>query len=250
MDIVGPLTPSSSAGHKYILTVIDWATGFPEAIPLKAIDSISVSEALLTIFSRVGVPREVLSDQGTNFTSKLMGELHNLFGIKPLFSSVYHAQGNGRVERLHLSLKTSLKKLCAEKPREWHRYLVAVLFAIRELPSNRTGFSPFELLYGRQVRGPISILNELWTDRTVPDDQRDVYQYIVDLRNKLESSAKLAQTNSELSQKKFSDNFDLKAKDRTLTVGEEVLILLPDSNYKLLVAWKGPFKVLKKLNRV
>ena len=55
MDIVGPLNPASSAGHKYILTVIDWATGFPEAVPLKTIDSISVAEALLTIFFRVEV---------------------------------------------------------------------------------------------------------------------------------------------------------------------------------------------------
>ena len=96
MDIVGPLTPSSSEGHKYILTVIDWATGFPEAVPLKTIDSISVAESLLTIFSRVGIPNTILSDQGSNFTSQLMGELHKLLGVKPVFSSIYHAQGNGR----------------------------------------------------------------------------------------------------------------------------------------------------------
>ena len=58
MDLIGPLVPSSSAGHKYILTLIDFATSFPEAVPLKEIDSISVSDALLKIFSRVGIPRE------------------------------------------------------------------------------------------------------------------------------------------------------------------------------------------------
>ena len=250
MDIIGPLSPTSAQGHKYVLTVIDWATGFPEAVPLKRIDSISVAEALLEIFSRVGVPREILSDQASNFTSKLMGELHKLFGIKPLFSSIYHAQGNGRIERLHLTLKNCLRKLCADKPREWNRYLVATLFAIRELPSNRSGFSPFELLYGRQVRGPISVLKDLWTNPDISDNQRDVYQYVVDLKDKLESCSKLAFTNSKLSQEKFSTYFDLKAKDRSLEINDEALVLLPDTANKLLVCWKGPYRVIKKLNKV
>jgi transposase InsO family protein len=250
MDIVGPLTPATQEGHKYILTVIDWATGFPEAVPLKHTDSVSVAEALLGIFSRVGIPREILSDQGTNFTSKLMGELHTLLGVKPLFSSIYHAQGNGRVERLHLTLKNSLRKLCADKPRQWHRYLVATLFALRELPSNRSGFSPFELLYGRQVRGPISVLKDLWTNPSVPNEQRDVYQYIIDLRNKLDECSRLAHVQSKISQNKFSTYFDLKAKSRSLKSGDEALVLLPDSSNKLLVCWKGPFKVMNKLNRV
>ncbi|XP_076049187.1 uncharacterized protein LOC143029893 [Oratosquilla oratoria] len=81
IDLVGPLSPPSAEGHRYILTLIDFATGFPEAVPLKEVDSISVAEALLTIFSRVGIPREILSDQGTQFTSQLMAELHKLLGV-------------------------------------------------------------------------------------------------------------------------------------------------------------------------
>ena len=68
IDLVGPLSPPSSEGHRYILTLVDFSTGFPEAVPLKNIDTISVSEALLSIFARVGIPKEVLSDRGTQFT--------------------------------------------------------------------------------------------------------------------------------------------------------------------------------------
>ncbi|XP_069984657.1 uncharacterized protein [Penaeus vannamei] len=50
IDLVGPISPPSSEGHRYILTLIDFATGFPEALPLKEIDSISVAEALMVIF--------------------------------------------------------------------------------------------------------------------------------------------------------------------------------------------------------
>lgn len=66
IDIVGPLTPASTEGHKYILTLIDKATGFPEAIPLKQIDSVSVFEVLLQFFSRVGIPRQILPDNAPN----------------------------------------------------------------------------------------------------------------------------------------------------------------------------------------
>ena len=161
MDLVGPLSPPSSDGHRYILTLIDFATGFPEALPLKEIDSISVAEALMVIFSRVGIPKEILSDRDTQFTFHLMGELHKLLGIKPLFTTPYHPSGNGRIERFHSTLKASLRKLCSDKPREWHRYLIPTLFALREIPSDRTGFSAFELLYGRRVRGPPNVLRDL-----------------------------------------------------------------------------------------
>lgn len=117
VDVVGPLSPPSAEGHWYILILIDFATGFPEAIPLKDVDSVSVAEALLSSFSRVGIPREILSDRGTQFTSQLIAELHKLLGVRPQFTTPFHPSGNGRVERLHGPLKAALRKVCSEKPR-------------------------------------------------------------------------------------------------------------------------------------
>ncbi|XP_042229996.1 uncharacterized protein LOC121871652, partial [Homarus americanus] len=248
--LVGPLSPPSSAGHRYVLTLIDFATGFPEALPLKEIDSISVAEALLVIFSRVGIPREILSDRGTQFTSQLMAELHKLLGVKPLFTTPFHPSGNGRIERMHGPLKASLRKLCADKPREWHRYLVPTLFALREIPSDRTGFSAFELLYGRAVRGPLSVLRDLWEDTSIEDDERTHYQYVLELRDKLSQCAKIAAQNADISNTKYKAYFDVKSQDRQFIPGDEVLVLLPDKKSKLLVSWNGPYKVLEKRSRV
>ena len=61
-----------------------------------------------------------------------------------------------------------LRKMCQERPRDWDRYLHAVLFAYREVPQASTGFSPFELLYGHTVRGPMQVLKELWTKEDTP----------------------------------------------------------------------------------
>ena len=65
VDLVGEIFPASSRGHRYILTVVDYATRYPEAVPLKNISTITVAEALVSIFSRVFIPQEILSDQGT-----------------------------------------------------------------------------------------------------------------------------------------------------------------------------------------
>ena len=64
------------------MTVVDYATRYPEAVPLKKIDSETVTEALVDIYSRMGIPREVLADQGKKFTSDLMKEVGRLLSIK------------------------------------------------------------------------------------------------------------------------------------------------------------------------
>jgi hypothetical protein len=250
IDLVGPLSPPSSEGHRYILTLIDVATSFPEAVPLKNIDTISVSEALLEIFSRVGIPKEIHSDLGRQFVSDLMKELHRLLGIQPIFNTPYHPMGTGRIERMHLTLKSVLRKLCAQKPTHWHRYLIPTLFALRELPSDRTGYSAFELLYGRQVRGPIAVLRSLWDSPDLSVDQRTTYQYVLDLKNKLHDCSIIAAEQADISGTKYKQYFDLKSQDRKFEVDDEVLVLLPDCHNKLLMSWRGPFKVLEKKNKV
>ena len=82
VDIVGPIAPPREAGHRYIVTLVDYATRYPEAVPLKKITTEAVAEALLDIYSRVGIPEEVLTDQGTQFMSKCMQEVSRLLSIK------------------------------------------------------------------------------------------------------------------------------------------------------------------------
>ena len=60
VDLVGPISPPSEKGHRYILTLVDYATRHPEAVPLKNIETETVAEALLDMHSRLGIPEEVL----------------------------------------------------------------------------------------------------------------------------------------------------------------------------------------------
>ncbi|XP_068240172.1 uncharacterized protein [Palaemon carinicauda] len=115
IDLMGPISPPSEAGHRYILTMVDYASSFLDAVALKNITSEDIAEALISIFSRVGEPKEILSDRGPQFRSELMLQVHKLLGVKPLFSTPYHPAANGRIGRQHQILKSILKKICELK---------------------------------------------------------------------------------------------------------------------------------------
>ena len=66
------------------------------------------------------------------------------------------------------------------KPKDWDRYVGPILFAYREVTQDSLGYSPFELLYGRTVRGPMSILRELMTNERVEPEIKTMYEYVVD----------------------------------------------------------------------
>ncbi|KAL7870568.1 hypothetical protein SRHO_G00080650 [Serrasalmus rhombeus] len=150
MDVVGPL-PKSQSGKRYILVISDYATRYPEAFALSKVKTRQLVNALLQLISRVGIPREILTDQGTNFTSKQFKDVFALMGIKGIRTTPFHPQTDGLVERFNKTLKCMLRKFVSETGSDWDRWLPFLLFAYREVPQASTGFSPFQLLYGREV---------------------------------------------------------------------------------------------------
>ena len=98
-------------------------------MPLKSIDAEHVAEELMALFSRVGVPREILTDQETNFTSNLLAEIYRLIHIKPIKTSPYHPQTDGLVERFNQTLKAMLQKAATEEGKDWDKVVPYVLFA-------------------------------------------------------------------------------------------------------------------------
>ena len=105
-----------------MLVVVDYATRYPEAIPLRMVDAEQVAEALMGFFSSVGIPVEILMDQGSNFISKLLNEVYHLMGVKPIPTSPYHSQTDGLVEQFNQTLKTILRR-SAEKGKVWDKLL-------------------------------------------------------------------------------------------------------------------------------
>ena len=89
VDLVGPILPPIENGHRYILTLVDYATRYPEAVPLKNIETETVAEALLDMHSCLEIPKEVLSDLDTLFVSKCMEDVSRLLSIKRLTTTPY-----------------------------------------------------------------------------------------------------------------------------------------------------------------
>lgn len=224
MDMVGPL-PRSKSGHKYILTICDYGSRYPEAIPLKSTDSKHVAEALIPFFSHVGIPQEILTDCGANFTSKLMKELYNLLGIHAIKTSPYHPQTDRLVERFNTTMKSMLRKVIQKFDKQWDKALPYLMFAYREVPQESTGFSPFELLYGRKVRGPLDVLKESWEAKaTTPESS---VSYLMKVRDRLESVAKIAQASEKAAKQTQKQWYDRNARERSFQLGDQVLVLMP-----------------------
>ena len=128
------------------------------------------------------------------------------------------------------------------------KYIDQLLFAYREVPQESLGFSPFELIDGWPVHGPMQVLRELWTKDIEDPQVRTTYQYVLDLRERLESMVSLAQQNLQNMSKKYKKYYNRKLRRRHLKVGSKVLVLLPTKTNKLLMSWKGPYEVVEKLS--
>ena len=245
IDIVGPL-PRSENGNRFILTIVDFSTRYPEAFAIPSQTAEVVADALMELFSRVGIPDEIISDQGTNFMSTLISQLCDTLGVRKINSTPYHPETNGLVERMNGTLKSMLRKFVHDAPKTWDKVLPYILFAYREVPEVSSGFSPFELIYGWPVRGPLSLVKDSWLDNQ--SDDISIVEHVINIRTKLAESTELAQQHLLESQSKMKTWYDQDARGQAYEEGEEVLVLLPTSSRSLEARWQGPFKIKRKLS--
>lgn len=150
IDLVGPLPPSE--GYSYLLTMIDRFTSWMEVVPISNITAETVAKAVyLHWVSRFGVPKRITSDQGRQFDSSLFKHFSALCGVKLYRTTPYHPQCNGKVERLHRTLKTALK---AHNNRSWTEALPTVLLGLRAAFRPDYNASLAQMLYGKTIRLP------------------------------------------------------------------------------------------------
>ena len=200
------------------------------------------------MFARVGIPREMLTDQGANFQSRLLAELYRLLHVEGICTSPYHPQTDGLVERFNQTLKAMLCKFASEQGKDWDKLVPYLLFAYHEVPQKSTGFSPFELLYGRDVRGLLDVLKETWVS-----DQKnspDVVSYVLKMRERMDATSELVQGNLKSIATQQKRWYDRNTREWAFQAGDRVLVLLPTSTLKLTAQWQGPGEVVKAFGKV
>ena len=143
----GPLK-KSRIGNNYILVAMDYTTKWPEAFALKNTTAETIVDFLIELTTRVGIQEEILTDNRTNFMSKVMKQFCQTTGIHQIKTSPYHPQTDGMVERFNSTLKRLLRKLTQNSTVEWDKCLPFVLWAYRGTTYSTTGFSPYQLLFG------------------------------------------------------------------------------------------------------
>ena len=203
-----------------MLTIMCTSTRFPEAIPLRNIKTRTIVKALIKFFTFVGLPRSVQSDQGSNFMSGIFKQVMQELNIQQYKSSAYHPEGQGALERFHQTLKNMIRTYCFDTEKNWDEGIPLLLFAVREPVQESLGFSPFELVFGHSVRGPLKLMKvKLLSEEPT---SFNLLNYVSDFKLKLSKACELAQKNLKSSQKKMKSRYDEKAFERNFKVGDRV----------------------------
>jgi len=192
----------------------------------------------------VGVPKVIVSDCGTNFTSQLTQEMLRKLGCAPRFNTPGHPEASGMVERFNQTCKKMLHHVIQQQGRQWHKFVPLILWALREVPIATTGTSPYMLVYGRNPRGPLTIPKESWTgeDDTSASLAQPVADYLLDLRSKLSEAAEVAQSHTDAAQQGYAAHYNLRARQKKF---QEVIVLAPENTGKMGNRWLGPGTVVK-----
>jgi len=252
IDLIGPLN-ITTRNNRYILVVLDHLTRYPYLIPVPEISSLTIASSLINeVFSHHGVPKLLLSDRGSNFTSNIFKKIMQLLGIKKLETTSYRPQCNGALERLN---KTVISVIRTQSADDWDTCLPYVAHAIRTATHSTTKQTPAELLFGSKPN-PINphplhtSLDgfEILTD--IPETSINKCMKEIHDRAKTLREATISEFN------KLGASRSDKATDtpiREFSPGDLVLLKLNANikgRHKFEARFKGPFEVMDKINIV
>ena len=170
-------------------------------------------------------------------------------GKKKIRTSPYHPQTDGMVERFNSTLKRLLRKLTQDPKVEWHRFLPYVLWTYRGTVHKTTGFSPYHLLFGKEMRMPLEQMVRYWKGKET-NDETGVVEFIQTLKANMEVVRDLAYERESEEKEKQKHYHDLTGKDRVFAVGDFVLVFRPGKQDTLQNQWQGPFPITKKVTDV
>ena len=239
LDLSGPY-PTTLSGNKYIIAFVDWYSGWPEAFAVPDKTAETVADLIIDqIFPRFGSCLQLVSDYGTENVNKVVRETLERLKIDHVTTSVYHPQSNAKVERFHRILHDILAKKVADNPQTWDLNLNQALAAIRFNVSESLKFSPFYLLYNRDVVLPVD--NILKPRRKYLGE--DYHQTVLQEQHKAFVSVRNHLKKAKKRQAKYADR-GTKAID--YEVGDPVFYKNHNRKGKLDAKWKPYYRIIEK----
>ncbi|KAL0147152.1 hypothetical protein M9458_057676, partial [Cirrhinus mrigala] len=228
LDLVGPL-PKSARGHEHILVIVDYASRYPEEVPLRKATAKAIAQELFLLASHIGIPAEILTDQEIPFMARLMADLCRLLRVKQLKTvEVYHPQTDGLVERFNQTLKQMLRRVAVEDKQDWD--LMIPYFHKPRLASPPSAIN---------LRGLLDIAREAWEQQPAP--HRSVMEHVKQMRERIDRIMPLVREHLSKAQQAQQCHYNRAAQPREFQPGDRVMVLVPTSACKFLAGegWPG-----------
>jgi Reverse transcriptase (RNA-dependent DNA polymerase)/RNase H-like domain found in reverse transcriptase/Integrase core domain/Integrase zinc binding domain len=254
VDIVGPLPAGKWRGEEvtYILTMMDGFTKWTEAVPIKQITGEAVAQSIVDEWiARYGIPEQIHSDRGAQFTGEIYQEVMRLMGVTTTVTPPYNPRSN-KVERFHRILGEVLRSDQSKPEEEWPEKLPLALFAYRTAISRTTGVTPFQALFGVNSRVPLDVIFP--TPRGEPEKWptyvENLKQKLQDIYEKMRETGSLGVVRATAYQSgKVNRAIKVEIGDTVYYFSPRVLPGAKGKTHrKLALLWTGPYRVKKVIS--
>lgn len=247
-DLIGPLPISH--GYQYLWVCVDSATNFVIAEPLRRATAAAVVKALESkLVLEYGPPKILLTDNGTQMKGTAVKEFCQRYNIA-LHTLPFYFPSANKTERVNLVLKTALSMWARENHREWSKHLPFVVFAMRSVVSESTGFTPNKLMFGRELPQLGIPDPSLLTGNKVPFDPQKYHNKLSDEMKVIYDKARDCYNRAKATQAKA---YNLRRRHVSYEVGQLVYRKnfekssgVDRTTRKLNARWIGPFILVKK----
>ena len=249
IDLLGELI-RTKRGNWYLLVIVDRFSKLVRTVPMKRITAIEVAKAFVNRWVFVyGQPLTMLSDNGPQFAARLFIDICRILGVKNVFTTTYHPQCNGQVERFNRTIINALRHYLADHPKDWDLFTDALTFAYNTQVHRSAGISPFELVLSRRPR-TLSLQAE-------PDISavKTAREYHAKWKSSLSALMNTASRNLAKLQARYKPDMDKRTHPpgEVITKGSQVFLRKEYTNprvegkHKLSPVAEGPFPV-KEVN--
>ncbi|XP_037773447.1 uncharacterized protein K02A2.6-like [Penaeus monodon] len=236
---------SSTSGNRYVLSIVDHLTRYLQLIPLPCKSAETVAEAFINNFVTLfGPPRVIQMDNGSEFCNRLFQQVCSIIQTKMSFTTVYHAQANGMIERTNRVVKDALATLTESRPDTWDQYLPQVRLALNSSVHRSIREQPIYLMTGHHGHFPLGPTNDV----TIAADSAKRFQ------ERLQVARSVAVETSSRAREGWARNKRVR-KHFQPNVGVLVWVKVHPGHRRgpgraLGDRWRGPARIMKRIGPV
>lgn len=243
IDVMGPLSFANNS-HRYIISSIDYATKWAQACSVASVCTEQLCKFVNDeIISRHGIPEEIITDRGSQFTSQMFGTMLRNYGIKHILIPTAHAASNGLIEKFNGTLKKMIICYINNQQDNWVDFLQDVVFSYNTAVQHTTGYSPFKLLYNREPKLIIDTkINFRRQDNLLSQRERDISSRRV---------KEIVENRVQVQQRRQKKEYDKRHRKETFNLGDYVMVKdfskTVGKSFNLQPRYKGPYRIIQQV---